>query len=138
MGTVARCRRTRPLFCRHASSGGVPRASFSCGLLAVELQLFVEVAIRLAREEEAQPGEELGDHEDASGSSLTTRAMAVESRSQILELGFELLLSCARERVELRPSVVLREAPVGLDPAFVFEAMKRGVERALANPEDVL
>ena len=53
----------------------------------------------------------------------------------VLDLGFELFAACRSERVELRPAVVFRVGPLGLNPATVFEAVKRGIQRALPDLE---
>src|SRR4051812_13208594 len=52
-------------------------------------------------------------------------------------IGFqrELLLSRARELVELRASVVVRRTPLGLDPSAPLEPVEGGVERSLRDLE---
>src|SRR5262245_65236763 len=52
--------------------------------------------------------------------------------------GRELLPPGLRELVELRRPVRLRRAPLGLDPVLLLETMKRRIERALGDLQDVL
>ena len=57
-------------------------------LLQVKLQLVLEFGWLAAEEEKADPSEELFHHEDASGICFNTRAMAVESLSQVSSSAF--------------------------------------------------
>src|ERR1700730_16971933 len=41
------------------------------------------------------------------------------------------------QRVELRAAVVLGRLPLGRDPASLFQLVQRGIERAIADLEDV-
>ena len=50
----------------------------------------------------------------------------------------EALLSCLGEPVDPRAPVVLRCAPVGGDPALLFEALEGGIERALLYLQNLL
>src|SRR5262249_40897158 len=50
-------------------------------------------------------------------------------------LGHELFAASARERVEARAAGVLRSAPFGGDPLACFEALQRGVERAMLDEQ---
>ena len=58
--------------------------------------------------------------------------MAVERRSQ-LACSFSRYFRPAREGIKLRATIVLRVAPFRTDPALLFQAMKRWIERALAD-----
>ena len=49
----------------------------------------------------------------------------------------ELFASGARERIVPGATIVLAGAPLGLNPALLFEAVESGVERALLDLEDV-
>src|SRR5689334_18853625 len=49
----------------------------------------------------------------------------------------ELFATGASERVELGASVVLGLAPLGGDPPFLLELMERGIERAVADLQNV-
>src|SRR5207245_6434812 len=51
-------------------------------------------------------------------------------------LELELLLSGARERIELRPARVLGPAPLGVEPPGALQALERGEERAGVHLED--
>src|ERR1035438_892230 len=43
----------------------------------------------------------------------------------------------ARQRVEFRPPVVLCIAPFGFDPPLLFELVKGGIKRPIADLQDV-
>src|SRR5215831_9304098 len=51
---------------------------------------------------------------------------------------FQLITTSAGERVELGPAIVVRGAPFSADPAALLQAVERGIERSLANLENVL
>jgi hypothetical protein len=78
------------------NSGLAPRffRAHACGevklrrLLQMKLQLFIELGSAAANEEEADPAEELLHHEEASGICFNTRAIAVESLSQVSSSAF--------------------------------------------------
>ena len=64
-------------------------------LLQVKLQLVLEFGWLAAEEEKADPGKELTHHDDASGICFNTRAMAVESLSQVSSSAFNCLRPAA-------------------------------------------
>src|SRR5690349_17550064 len=51
--------------------------------------------------------------------------------------GVELPLALARDRVEPRPPIVVRDAPFGPDPAATLHALQRGIEGTLVDVENV-
>src|SRR5688500_17514399 len=56
----------------------------------------------------------------------------------VIDLGTERLPTTGREGIELRLALVLREPPLGLDRALVFEPVERGVKRAFLDAECVI
>ena len=50
---------------------------------------------------------------------------------------FELLAAKTRERIELGAAIVFAGLPLGGDPALLFEFVKGGIERAVADLENV-
>ena len=55
-----------------------------------------------------------------------------------LFFGHKLAAALGGELVEARLAAVVRFAPVGRDPAAFFQAMQRGIERALLHLEDIV
>jgi hypothetical protein len=53
-------------------------------------------------------------------------------------LGLQLPAPCRGQAVELRPLFVLGDLPLGVNPPLALEAVKRRVERAMIDVEDVL
>jgi len=51
-------------------------------------------------------------------------------------LGFQLLMTSARELVVLGATIIVGGAPSCLDPAAALEAMQRGIEGALLDAQD--
>src|SRR5690242_11289300 len=50
----------------------------------------------------------------------------------------KLLSTLRRQLIKFRPSVVLGDSPLGLEPAPLFHAVEGGVERALFDVERVV
>src|SRR5262249_49499239 len=67
------------------------------------------------------------DQRDRGREALPLRALFVHG-----------LPAGAGERIELRAPVVLAVAPLGLDPPLLLELVERGIERALADGEEVV
>ena len=57
---------------------------------------------------------------------------------ELFPLGGQLPAAGGRQRVIARAAVVLRRAPLGLDPTVEEQTLERGVQRALANLENVV
>ena len=77
-----------------------------------------------------------------SGSSRTLR-ITKHASDAFCEAGPALLFQCqllaplCRERVEARFTVLLRHTPLGLQPALLFHPVKRRVERAFLDAQEV-
>ena len=69
--------------------------------------------------------------------SPMTRPMARAICCQRLRLDGELFFARGGQLVELRLAVVLAGAPGGREPAAIFEAMQRGIERALLDLQHI-
>ena len=50
----------------------------------------------------------------------------------------KLFAALGSQPIEARASIVFAQAPFGGDPAFLFHAMKRGIEGAFFNAQDVI
>ena len=53
-------------------------------------------------------------------------------------LRLELSAARSRQRIEARPPVVLRDAPLGADPTVGFEPVKGRIQRAIVHHEQAL
>src|SRR6185295_19532695 len=68
-----------------------------------------------------------GQHaRDGGGDALPVRGFLVQ-----------VFLACTCQRIELCTTIVLTRAPLTLDPAFLFQLVKRGVERPVADLQDI-
>src|SRR5260221_410039 len=56
---------------------------------------------------------------------------------ELLTLGSELFAAGRSQRVKARAAIVFRRAPFALHPAFEQQALQRGIQRALADLQDV-
>src|SRR5437660_5555921 len=45
------------------------------------------------------------------------------------QLLFQLIATGASKRIKLGPAIIVRGAPLGADPAALFQAMERGIKR---------
>src|SRR5439155_17296848 len=71
-----------------------------------------------------------------SRGGLLSGEKASEDRSSLLPIAcfpFELLAARTREFVILRLAIIVRDAPLRSDVAFLFELQQRGIERAVVN-----
>src|SRR5919202_6271658 len=117
VGDAPRARRSRSSMARWAASSSASAASLA--------RRRSRWAIR-RRRRIAEPSGELEDVLDGVDDPLELRA-----------LGGEVLPTGRGERVIPRPAVVLRRAPLRPDVAVEQQALQGGVERALADLEDV-
>src|ERR1700743_988620 len=50
----------------------------------------------------------------------------------------QLPLPCSRDRIEFRLAIVIRDAPLGRNPAFLLQTYKRGIDRSLVEQHAIL
>ena len=67
-----------------------------------------------------------------------TRAIVLTKSFHFVSSRVRCFLPCRREAVELRSLVVLGCAPFGLDPALAPQAVKRGIQAAVFDLEEVV
>src|SRR2546430_17527272 len=63
------------------------------------------------------------------------------SRGEPLPVGLfslQIFAPRRRQRIKLRPAIVVRLAPLGLDPSALLEAMEGGIQRSLIHLEHFL
>src|SRR5205823_14643161 len=61
-----------------------------------------------------------------------------DGRGEPLPVGLfslQILAPRRRQRIELRPAIVVRLTPLGLDPSALLKAMEGGIERSLVHLE---
>src|SRR5262245_23163408 len=126
---------------RRASSGDIPARTF----FSVCCSMWNRISSSISRSIASRPIQERSRDQLSRGDSMSRDSSGFGGfENQVHCLGEplpvppflgELLPACLGERIEARPSVVLRHLPFGGDPSLALQAVQRRVERSLVDGE---